>query len=101
MQQYLQLPLQYGKGIELLSQVVIVFRHLFDKFAIPQDFLNMLDGFVVDKALEFHGFEAFGFDVDGIDCIVVEEDRTAVIDRFQKGIAKSLQQGWKGNEICV
>ena len=66
--------------------------HFLDGFTILQDFSNMLNGLIGDKAIELNSLESLWLDIDRIDCVVVDKDRPAVINGFQKSVAKPFEQ---------
>src|SRR5258706_10669825 len=74
---------------------------LFDESTILQNFSNLLNRFVIDKAIEVHGLETFGFDIYRIDGVVIDKDWTAVVNRFQKSVAKAFKQRRKCNQIGI
>src|SRR5215211_7373653 len=96
----MQLLFQYCKRVVLLAQLVIMFSHFFDEFTILQNFPYMINRLVCDEAVEFYSLESFWFNIYRIDRIVIDKDRSAMINGFQKSVAKSFEQRWECNQIC-
>ena len=53
-----------------------------------------------DVVPKFNDLETFGFDIRSVDFIGAHHNGLAVIDGFKEGIAKALDGGRIGHQVC-
>jgi hypothetical protein len=87
-----QFFVQYGVGIELFCEYVIGRDHFLPQPGVFEHRPRLFHRLIGHITVDFNGFESLGLDVDGVDRIAVDQDRFLEINRFQKGVAESLDK---------
>jgi hypothetical protein len=62
----------------------------FPKRLVHDQFPGLFNRFFGHISIDLNGRKPFGFDIEGVDGIAVDQNRLAEVDRLQKGIAEAL-----------
>ena len=68
--------------------------HLFSQFGVGQNFFGLANRFIGDITVKFDDWKPFGFDIDRIDRIGIDDNRTTKVNGFKEGIDSSKTLRW-------
>ena len=92
---------QHAVGVVLARHRVVELDRPLPVVGVAQEPLGFPDHVVGYVIVHQNGAEPLGTDVAGVDRVVVHEDRLAVVDRLQEGVAEALEQRRVGDQIGV